>query len=145
MRKIFLPEQFVQAHSDTPEIKAEFANKFVDFVLSGFPRSKFTKQFYVRLSMCFGMIAHYNIEGFYSEFFCAPEDTVKFVEQCVEWGNGGSPSFTYSDVERSLQKWLKENHVLEAAWGKAYAAREKEERATLARLKDKYEKGDLPV
>ena len=47
--------------------------KFID---SGFKRIKFTKALYKYLSLNFGFIAHYNIEGFFMARFIAPQGRI---------------------------------------------------------------------
>jgi hypothetical protein len=42
---------------------------------------KFTKRIYLHVSLHCGFIAHYNISGFYGEYFDRPEDTVRFIDQ----------------------------------------------------------------
>jgi hypothetical protein len=121
------------------EGKADWANRFVRFVQSGFKWSLFTKGFYSRLSMCRGHIAHYDRHGFYDEWFSTPERRADFLEL---WANApvyGDPKYTYSDVERALSSWLKDGPLVEKYRNEHRAAVEESGRATLARLKAKYE------
>ena len=103
---MFNEKQFVPTKWNSAADKARFANHFVRFVESGFRRTLFHKWFYVRLSMTFGHIAHYDINGFFAHFFETPEDRLMFVEQCIRHACYGDPTWTYSDVEKELRKWL---------------------------------------
>jgi len=67
--KRFYPVDFIATQHSSASDKAKFANHFVRFVESGYRRTLFFKWFYTRLSMTFGHIAHYNIDGFYAEWF----------------------------------------------------------------------------
>ena len=99
----FTPTQF-----DTVEDKEEFCEQFKSFVMEGFKRTHFHKSFYIKLSHTFGMIAHYNLRGFYDTFFETQNGKAEFLHQCLTWPCCGDPAFTYSDVEKYLQKWLQE-------------------------------------
>ena len=98
---------FTLTKFDTIQDKEKFARQFKIFVLSGFARSKFHKAFYTRLSMCFGFIAQYNQDGFYECWFKSDNDKREFIRAVLIWGCYGSPEYTYSDVEKYLQSWLK--------------------------------------
>ena len=78
MTMTFTADQFTPTKWETASDKAAFANRFVRFVQSDFAAKHFTDKFYRRLSNCFGMIAHYNRGGFWSEFFTTTEDKVRF-------------------------------------------------------------------
>jgi len=97
---------------DTVEDKEKFEKQFKAFVSSGFKRSKFPKWFYTRLSMCFGMIAHYDQNGFYETWFQDNRMKERFIERCSTHGCYGDPAWTYSDVELVLQNWLIENDII---------------------------------
>jgi hypothetical protein len=58
----FLPDEFTPTKFSTTADKAEFGNHFLRFIVSEWAQPLFTKDFYQRLSMCFGNIAHY-VEG----------------------------------------------------------------------------------
>lgn len=116
--------------------KARFANHFVRFVRSDFKRTLFPKWFYTRLSMTFGHIAHYNLEGFYTTFFETTEAKVQFLRECAAWHCWGDPAWTYSDVEKALQPFVRD--VLRDYVTRLSQEIETSERATLARLSAKY-------
>ncbi len=86
--------------------KVKFGNQFVKFFQSGFSKEKFPKWFYTRLSMCFGMIAHYDINGFYETFFTNDKDRAEFVEMVLNYPCYGSPEFTFCDIEKQIQQWI---------------------------------------
>lgn len=135
----FTADQFTPTKWDTAADKAKFANQFVKFVSGGFKRTDFPKWFYNRLSGTFGHIAHYDIHGFYSEFFIRPDGHVRFVAVCLSYGAFGSPDYTYCDVERALKGWLRDGAYLEKLAKVQDDAIEAKEREQLARLKAKYE------
>jgi len=135
----FKPEQFVPTKWDTQEDKARFANTYREFVLRGFPRKYFAAWFYKRLSMTFGHIAHYDIHGFWDEFFTSTAGKVEFLTTTINHPCFGDPGYTYSDVEKEIQKWLKEDDILNRYRHELIAATEDAERSELRRLKAKYE------
>jgi hypothetical protein len=134
----FTPDRFTPTKWDTGDKKAAFAKQFIRFVQSDFARSKFPKAFYQRLSMTFGHIAHFNEHGFFETYFTTTEGKVRFLRMTLAHPCYGDPAWTYSDVERALQEWLREHEVL--AKYEAHLAEETEvaERAVLARLQVKY-------
>jgi hypothetical protein len=102
----FTADQFTPTEFSTAEDKARFANQFVKFVSNGYKFADFPKWFYQRLSMCFGHIAHYDRFGFYETFFKSDRGIVEFMRQCRTYPNYGSPTCTFVDVEKALQKWM---------------------------------------
>lgn len=139
--RLFEPEEFADTRFDDRDTKAAFANQFAAFVEKGFPKHLFTRSFYERLIHTFGHIAHYNRDGFWAEFFETPEDRKRFVEACLNWIPVGDPGYCYSDVERALQKWMREQRVPQTAAACLDHEVERRERAELARLKAKYPDG----
>lgn len=55
----FLPSEFVPTEFATADDKAQFGYALLHFIEEEWRESLFTKNFYNRLSMCFGHIAHY--------------------------------------------------------------------------------------
>ena len=106
MTQIFTADQFTPSRFSAAEDKAKFANHFVRFVDSGFKRTLFHKWFYVRLSMCFGHIAHYNRHGFYGHFFEGHSSHETFMAH-LQRPIYGDPEYTYSDVERALAAYYR--------------------------------------
>jgi hypothetical protein len=119
--------------------KARFAKQFIRFVQSDFAKSLFPKTFYVRLSMTFGHIAHFNQHGFYETFFGTTQDKVRFLRVTLQHPCYGDPAWTFSDVEKALQAWLRENDVLAKYENRLAQEQEADERAVLARLQAKYQ------
>lgn len=106
MAHIWDVEKLSPTQWETVTSKVKFGNQFVKFFKSGFSRTQFPKWFYTRLSMCFGMIAHYDQNGFYKTFFTDDVDKADFVRQILNYPCYGSPAFTYSDIEKQIQQWL---------------------------------------
>lgn len=86
--------------------KVKFINQYKKFVSNGFQKKHFPKWFYVRLSMTFGHIAHYNQQGFYDYWFDSEENKQQFIEQHKKWPCYGEPEYTYSDAENEIREWL---------------------------------------
>lgn len=135
---LFKPEEFRDTKYDDAATKAAFANQFAAFVEKGFPNHLFTRTFYERLSNTFGHIAHYNMGGFWAEFFDTLGDRKRFVEVCLLWIPAGDPKYCYSDVEGALQRWMRRERVLETLTEQLNASVEAAERAQLAMLRLKY-------
>jgi hypothetical protein len=134
----FQASQFTATQWDTIQDKAAFANQFVQFVQSDFAVKHFTERFYRRLSNTFGHIAHYNRGGFWAEFFTTTDDKVRFLEQCLQYPCYGDPAWTYSDVEKALQGWLRTCGLLDRYRQEVAEGTEAAERVELARLQEKY-------
>jgi hypothetical protein len=134
----FQPSQFTPTKWETAQDKARFANQFARFVRSDFAVEHFSDRFYRRLSMTFGNIAHYNRDGFWSDFFAATADKVRFLEQTLQHPCYGDPAWTYSDVERALQEWLQSEGTLDRYRQKLAEEAEAVDRVQLARLQAKY-------
>lgn len=134
----FTASQFTPTQWSTAQDKADFCNCFVRFVKSGYKQNIFTEEFYTRLSMCFGHIAHYDRQGFYETFFTSLEGQIRFAETTLIGGGYGDPHFTYCDAEKLLRAWAIKYKMLDKAQ-QAYNERvEKDEREHLAYLVNKY-------
>jgi hypothetical protein len=134
----FDASQFTPTQWDTAQDKAAFGKQFVRFVQSDFAAKHFTNKFYCRLCNTFGNIAHFNRAGFWDEFFTKTADKVRFVEQTLQHPCYGDPAWTYSDVERALQAWLRADETLERYQQRLAKETEAAERAELARLQAKF-------
>ena len=142
MKTWFTAVQFTPTQWDTAEGKAKFATHFMRFLESEFKQTLFQKWFYRKLSNTFGHIAHFDIHGFWSEFFETTRDKVKFLKQTIQpWtGFAGDPAYTYSDVERAIAEQVQASGYL-AQWETRLEGEvESAERSQLAHLKSKYEK-----
>ena len=132
-------EQFTPTKWDDAQTKANFGRSFIRFVEADFNSGRFSQAFYRRLALTFGHIAHFNRQGFFTNFFTTTEDKVHFLQMTLDHSCYGDPAFTYSDVERTLQSWLVERGILPMHEQRLADEREAGERTELARLKAKYE------
>ena len=144
LRPRFQADEFTATKWDNSEVKAKFANDLCRFIVADFKESLFTKALYQRLSMTFGHIAHYDQEGFFSEFFRDLRGKVDFLDQTLSWRCFGDPEYTYSDVERAVNARLRSCNLLGAYRALRAAEVENAERETLRRLQQKYEGGNAP-
>jgi hypothetical protein len=108
----FLPSDFTATKFSTAGDKAEFGNTFLRFIESEWASALFTKSFYNRLSMSFGHIAHYNRAQFYEEWFSSLADQVRFLKHTLRFPCYGDPEYTFSDVERAIQRELVNRNYL---------------------------------
>jgi hypothetical protein len=87
--------------------KEKIAKAFDRFVKGGFKRTQFTKDLYKHLSLHFGFIAHYNIDGFYSNRFEDLQGRVKTFQSILN----ASP-WTFNDDNTSgtadLNKYIQD-------------------------------------
>ena len=134
----FLPSQFIATQWSTEKDKADFGNSVLHFIESGFKQSLFTRKFYERLSNTFGHIAHYNLTGFWDEWFTTEADRVRFLENLLHWPCYGDPKFTFSDVERALRCEVVTRDYLFRYRAIADAALRSKEVAMLEKLEAKY-------
>jgi hypothetical protein len=123
----------------SPADKAAFANSLLAFVAHDFPATKWTQGLSKRLSLTFGMIAHYDRHGFRQAWFTTRADQAAFLAALLRWPCWGQPTHTFCDVERRTQARLREAHALEAYQALAAAETEARERAQLAALRARYE------
>jgi hypothetical protein len=137
--KLFIADQFTSTKFHSSQDKADFANHFVKFVESDYKETLFTKPFYTRLSNTFGHIAHYNQANFYDTFFVNLADKCRFASITERHEINGDPAWTFSDVEKALQAWAKEYGMYAKTVAMLSKAEEAQDRATLARLKARYE------
>jgi len=100
----FLPTDFTATKFSTAADKAEFGNAFLRFIESEWAPALFTKSFYSRLSMCLSHIAHYNRTQFYEEWFSSLAAQVRFLKHTLRFPCYGDPEYTFSDVERAIQR-----------------------------------------
>ena len=118
---MFQAPNFTATQWNTAEDKARMADKLTKFILNGFQQGSFTKEMYKRLSTMFGHIAEYNIHGFYTVWFDDDAACLKWVENAMRGGVlgfvVGDPAWTWSDVERAIQKWLSDNRIVEQIRG----------------------------
>jgi hypothetical protein len=135
---MFTANQFTTTQWDSADDKAKFAKQFIKFVKSGFEQRHFTDRFYRRLSNTFSHIAHYDRGGFWQEFFTTTADKVRFLELTLKHPCYGDPAWTYSDVERAIQDWLKQKGILAKWQRQLHQELEASERAEFERLQAKF-------
>jgi hypothetical protein len=137
----FTAADFTATKFVAPEEKAKIANKLTRFILGGFKQGSFSQAMYSRLSNMFGHIAHYNINGFYETWFSDPQERFKWAEYVLRggaYGCVGSPAHTWSDVEKALMVWMRDNHIAEQLETIYRAEVEASELALLRSLQAKY-------
>jgi hypothetical protein len=134
----FLPSEFVPTNFSTVDDKAEFGNTFLHFIESEWAQTLFNKDFYQRLSMCFGHIAHMDRPTFYETWFTCDQDRRRFLEKTLKWPCWGDPEYTFSDVERAIQEEVRRRNYLARYELRAAEAERVAEMETLKRLEAKY-------
>ena len=136
----FVPTKFTPADS-----KAWFATHFLRFASADFPKHHFTQRFYSRVMGTFGMIAHYDRTGFWTEYFTGTAGKIEFIEQVIQWPCYGDPTHTFSDAEREIQRRLRQVDLLGFYHRANRAERDAADRAEFARLKARFEPDGMPV
>lgn len=137
----FSAADFTATKFATAEEKARIANKLTRFILGGFKQGSFSQAMYTRLSGMFGHIAHYNLHGFYETWFSSPRECCKWAEYVMAggaYGCVGSSAHTWSDVEKALMAWMRDNHIAEQLDAIYLAEVEARELALLQALQAKY-------
>ena len=134
----FLPDEFTPTKFSTASDKAEFGNHFLRFIESECAQALFTKDFYHRLSMCFGNIAHFDRGSFYETWFTSDQDRLRFIEKTLKWPCWGDPECTFSDVERAFQQEVCNRNYLARYQLRVAEAERAREMETLRRLEAKY-------
>ena len=134
----FLTSEFTPTKFSTDAYKAEFGNHFLLFIESEWAQALFTKDFYHRLSCCFGHIAHYDRATFYETWFASDCDRLRFLEHTLRWPCWGDPGLTFSDVERAIQQEIRKRNYLARYELRAAEAVRSGEMETLKRLEEKY-------
>lgn len=132
-------EQFMATKFDRPEDKTKYCEALIRFIEKDFPREGFTNRLYEGLHVyLFGHIAHFNKHGFYAEWFSSTRNKVAWFENALQYCPLGDPAYTWSDVERVLRRYFKQQRYLETYQARLAKEIEAAERAMLARLKEKY-------
>lgn len=117
---VFTTEEFT-----TAEEKAKILNDWDRFFQSGFALSRFTKRLYHHLTLHCSFIAHYNLHGFYAEYFePMGEATVRFIDQFDPDRPGISAEYgatwwiqegqSCSDLNRAMREVFTTAHVRKA-------------------------------
>jgi len=134
----FRPSDFTATKFSTAGDKAEFGNTFLRFIESEWASALFTKSFYNRLSMSFGHIAHYNLAQFYEEWFSSLADQVRFLKHTLRFPCYGDPEYTFSDVERAIQREIVNRNYLARYELRLAEEQQKTDLALLRQLESKY-------
>lgn len=120
-------EQFKEVKFLSSIEKYQIAKHFQRFVKNGFQAQDFNKRVYNHLHLHCGFIAHYNINGFYQEYFNGSKtDLKRFVEHFLKFDNmayeivynGRNVDYEpYSDINKALADILLENGLQEQLKG----------------------------
>jgi hypothetical protein len=108
-----LEDEFRPTQWNSAEKKLAFANHLLNFIAADFPRKKFTKDFYNRLSCVFGFMPTTIWRGFCGTFFTCTAGKVRFLSSLLSHPNCGDPAYTYSEVEAAVQQKIRELGFLE--------------------------------
>jgi len=131
-------DEFTPTKFSTAADKAEFGNHFLRFIETEWAQALFTKDFYHRLSMCFGHIARCDRATFYETWFTTDHDRLRFLEKALKWPCWGDPEYTFSDVERAIQQEVRKRNFLARYQLRVAEAERASEMETLRRLETKY-------
>jgi hypothetical protein len=134
----FLPSDFKATKFSTAADKAEFGNTLLRFIESEWASALFTKSFYNRLSMCFSHIAHYNRTQFYEEWFSSLAAQVRFLKDTLRFPCYGDPEYTFSDVERAIQREIVNRNYLARYELRLAEEQQATDLALLRQLESKY-------
>jgi hypothetical protein len=125
--------------------KAKFGSTLLKFIAADFPKTGFKKPFYSRLSNTFGHIAHYDLNGFYAEFFENAGGKIEFLQQTLQWPCWGDPAYTYCDVERVIQARRRKSGILAIKQAELAPETRRRQLAALERLTAKYGSSSAPT
>jgi hypothetical protein len=134
----FLPSDFTATKFSTAADKAEFGNALLRFIESEWAPALFTKSFYSRLSMSFSHIAHYNRTQFFEEWFSSLAAQVRFLKHTLRFPCFGDQEYTYSDVERAIQREIVNRNYLARYELRLAEEHQATDLALLSQLESKY-------
>ena len=134
----FLPSDFTVTKFSTAADKAEFGNTLLRFIESEWASALFTKRFYNCLSMCFSHIAHNNRAQFYEEWFSSLAAQVRFLKHTLRFPCYGDPEYTFSDVERAIQREIVNRNYLARYELRLAEEQQETDLALLRQLESKY-------
>jgi hypothetical protein len=138
LHTFFIASDFQPTKWSTADEKADFGNTLLHFLLTGFLASRFTEKLYTRLSMCFGYIACFDRNGFAETWFDSPESIASFVNHLMQWPCHGDPGYTFSDVERAVQREVARFNLVARVNEAAASSIQLRELALLDALENKY-------
>ncbi len=136
----FTPTRFTPAAT-----KSWFAGHMLRFLSSDCPRHQFTQRFYNQLMHCFSMIAHYDLGGFWTEYFVTTRGKIEFIEQVISHPGYGTPDHTWCDVEREISRRLRQSGLLDLYRQHLCAEQDAADHTELGRLVAKYGQGSSSV
>jgi len=143
MHTFFTASEFLPTKWSTADEKADFGNVFLHFMLTGFLAGRFTEKLYTRLSMCFGHISHFDRNGFSETWFDSPESIAAFVNHLMQWPCHGDAGYTFSDVERAIQREVARLNLVAKVNEAAAISIQQRELALLATLETRYRQGNV--
>ena len=129
---------FVPTKWNSAENKAKFGNDLMRFIFADFQRDKFTQKLYERLSNCFGHNAEYDRNGFYETWFDSTETRIEFLRNLCMAPCWGDPEYTFSDVERAIQREVVSAGVEAKYERQLESETQQREMQSLAELQAKY-------
>ena len=92
--------QFMTAREKELVLKA-----WKTFLSHGLKRKHFTKRLYAHLHLHCGFIAHYNLDGFYSTYFEAGQDTERFFDRfCTSSAENYGANADYDDLNTAMRE-----------------------------------------
>lgn len=138
MHTFFTASDFLPTKWSTTDEKVVFGNNLLHFMLTGFLAERFTEKLYSRLSMCFGHVAHFDRQGFAETWFDSPESIASFVNHLMQWPCHGDPGYTFSDVERAVQREAARLNLVAKVNEAAASSIQQRELALLDALEKKY-------
>jgi len=95
---------FTDAEFMTSREKALVLRSWERFLRHGMKREHFTKRLYDHLHQHCGFIAHYNIHGFYCEYFEAGADIERFFETfCSYTAQNYGANVEYDDLNHAMR------------------------------------------
>ena len=95
---------FADAEFMTAREKELALGNWERFLGNGLKKDHFTKRLYQHLHLRCGFIAHYNIHGFYSEYFEAGQDIERFFEHfCSYTAQHFGAYAEYDDLNRAMR------------------------------------------
>jgi len=104
--------QFTRTKWDGPDAKMKYARRLCRFLERNCPKKSWNKAFYNRLSQMFGFIAHYNALGFWEERLSSPQRRLATLQVILRHPCYGDPAWTWSDVEKAVQAFVRANGLL---------------------------------
>jgi hypothetical protein len=95
---------FTDAQFMTAKEKGLVSRDWDRFLRHGLAKAHFSKRLYQHLHLHCGFIAHYNIHGFYSEYFEAGQDTERFFENFCSYTSQNFGAYAdYGDLNQAMR------------------------------------------